>query len=220
MERILNVRTWVVLLTLCTLGSVASAQATSTGTTAATTAGAMAQAGAPTSTSLKVFTPYVGSGLSVGVAVKGHVEGSCFTSSVASPERPDAWRCSAGNAILDPCFVDVRVDEMQLACAQDPFSADVTLLALSEALPSSGAAAEPDYREATPWALELQNGQRCVSLTGATGAIAGLRVNYGCAGGGVVVGGVDRTSSAWQVFYQSAEKSIALEQVEVRTAWY
>jgi hypothetical protein len=32
------------------------------------------------------------------------VNGSCFTSSNASASRPDAWRCSSGNGILDPCY--------------------------------------------------------------------------------------------------------------------
>lgn len=209
MEPFKNARRWLVLLSLFTLVSMAAAQAAPVGTEAA-----------PTSTSLKVFTPYVDGGLSSGITVDGRRDGTCFASSVASPQRPDAWRCSSDNAILDPCFIDMRVDEMQLACAQDPFAGDVTLLTLTEALPSSGTRDEPDYRDATPWALDLLNGQHCVSLTGATGSIAGLRIDYGCVGGGVVVGGPDRTSPVWRVFYQAAGSSVALEQVEVRTAWY
>jgi hypothetical protein len=31
-------------------------------------------------------------------------EGYCWTGSIAAPYRTDAWRCTEGNAIHDPCF--------------------------------------------------------------------------------------------------------------------
>ena len=70
-----------------------------------------------------------------------------------------------------------------------------------------------------PWALELANGQHCTLFTGATAPIAGMRINYGCPGGLVVVGDVDRSLPVWRVFWQG-EKSISLDQTEVVVAWY
>ncbi|WP_211211885.1 hypothetical protein [Deinococcus apachensis] len=181
---------------------------------------AIAQTAGPPATELRLYTPFTpGGGLLVGVAVTGQVGGSCFAASVASPTRPDAYRCSAGNRILDPCFAPLN-DRAPLACSTDPWGANAVLLTRSGALPGRTRAAEPNYPAGTPWALELANGQRCVALTGATAPVAGLRVNYGCPDGGVVAGSIDRSSPLWRVFYQTANRSLSLTQVGVRAAWF
>ncbi len=190
-------------------------------TLGATTPAALAQTG-PQATALRVYTPFQpGGGLVVGVAVMGRASGSCFAASVASPARPDAYRCNAGNAILDPCFAPLD-DRAPLACSRDPWSANATLLTRTGPLPSNAklSAADPDYAKALPWALELGNGQRCTLMTGATAPVAGLRINYGCPDGGIVVGGIDRTLPLWRVFYQTANRSLSLRQVNVDVAWY
>jgi hypothetical protein len=145
--------------------------------------------------------------------------GSCFTRSLASSTRPDAWRCSAGNAILDPCYQRIMGDEKQLACpVGGPWPANIVLLTLTQPLPQEeGKEASRD--SALPWALELANGQRCTMFTGATAPVAGMRINYGCPGGFIVVGDIDRSQPLWRVFVEG-EKSIALEQVDVTAAWF
>lgn len=178
------------------------------------------QAAPPAATQVRVFTPFNSSGLVIGLAVTSKVSGSCFASSVATPQRPDAWRCNAGNAIYDPCFQNLLGDQKELACARDPFSADVVLLTLTKALPQNEHKAEPNYLKGMPWAIELANGQKCVLFTGATAPVAGMRINYGCPDGGQVVGPVDRTLPLWRVFYQTANRSLSLDQVGVVTAWY
>lgn len=181
---------------------------------------ATAQTTAPTATELQVYTPFKpGGGLLIGVAVTGQASGSCFTASVASPTRPDAYRCSAGNRILDPCFASLN-ERDPLACSSDPWGANAVLLTRSGALPGRARGNEPNYAAGTPWALELANGQRCVALTGATAPVAGLRMNYGCPDGGVVAGPIDRSLPVWRVFYESGNRSLSLAQVEVRVAWF
>jgi hypothetical protein len=167
-------------------------------------------------TEIKLLTPYGAAGLSMGMAVTAQVSGSCFAGSAASPSRPDAWRCHAGNAIQDPCFQNRMGDPKVLACARDPWSANVVLLTLTSALPT-----EPrkEMDSTLPWALELANGHRCTMFTGATAPIAGMRINYGCADGFIVVGDIDKTQPVWRVFARG-EKSIALMQVDVTVAWY
>lgn len=175
----------------------------------------------PVATTVRIFTPFNAGGLVVGLASTAELSGSCFTSSVATPERPDAWRCSSDNAILDPCFQDILGDATTLACAQEPFSANVVLLTLTAALPESGASAsETPAFSGLPWALELENGQQCTLLTGATAPIAGLRINYGCSDGSLVAGSMDRSLPVWRVFYQAATRSLSLDQTGVVTAWY
>lgn len=170
-------------------------------------------------TRIKMLTPFGPAGLSIGMAVTQQLNGTCFTRSVASPTRDDAWRCSAGNAIMDPCYHRIMGDEKQLACpVGGPWPANVVLLTLTQALPQDEHKAV-SRDSSLPWALELANGQRCSLFTGATAPIAGMRINYGCPGGFVVVGDIDRSQPAWRVFFQG-EKSIALEQVDVAVAWF
>lgn len=175
----------------------------------------------PALTQTRVFTPFNLSGdLVVGLAVTGEAKGSCETNSAASPQRPDVWRCSAGNVVLDPCVQNLLGDGKTLACAEDPFSANVTLLTLTATLPDTAVMDDPDFTKGLPWALELENSQQCTLLTGATAPVAGMRINYGCADGSQVVGDINRQLPFWRVFYGTAMRSLALEQIGVTTAWY
>lgn len=170
-------------------------------------------------THIKLLTPFGTKGLSDGIQTTDRVSGKCFAASAASPTRPDAWRCSTGNAILDPCYQRILGDEKQLACPVDgPWSQKVLLLTLGEPLPAE--TRKEMSRETTlPWAIELGNGKRCSLFTGATAPVAGMRINYGCPGGFQVVGDIDRSRPMWHVFFQ-AENGSALEQVDVAVAWY
>src|SRR5882672_4662341 len=91
----------------------------------------------PSRTQIKLLTPFGPAGLSIGMAVTEKVNGTCFTSSNASASRPDAWRCSSGNGILDPCYQRILGDENQLACpVGGPWPANVVLLTLTRPLPT------------------------------------------------------------------------------------
>jgi hypothetical protein len=177
------------------------------------------QSGPLTRTSVKLLTPWTPRGLSIGMATTREVTGSCFTRSLASPSRPDAWRCMAGNGLMDPCYQRIMGDEKQLACpVGGPWPANVVLLTLTQALPQEDRKV-PDRDNVLPWALELANGQKCTQFTGATAPVAGMRINYGCPNGFTIVGDIDRSQPVWRVFSQG-EKSIALEQEDVAVAWF
>jgi hypothetical protein len=171
-----------------------------------------------THTGIKLFTPWGSNGLSIGLATTREVDGTCFTRSLASPSRPDAWRCNAGNGLMDPCYQRIMGDEKELACpVGGPWPANVVLLTLKQPLPKE-AYKETSRDRVLPWALELANGLECTQFTGATAPVAGMRINYGCPGY-TIVGDVDRSQPIWRVFFQG-EKSIALEQVDVAVAWF
>ena len=170
-------------------------------------------------TRVRIFTPFSPTGLNSGLTVKERVNGSCMAGSLADASRVDAWRCSAGNQMYDPCFENNFGERGLLACVQMPWTNSVTMLRPISPLP----AAENDKGdpgEILPWALELANGQRCVLLTGATGAVAGMRINYECSDGYYVAGPIDRTLPLWRVFHQPATGSIAMDQIEVSAAWF
>lgn len=169
-------------------------------------------------TQIKLFTPYGPGGLSKTLSVAETVNGNCFAESIADSSRPDAWRCSAGNAIHDPCFANIMSDSKTLACARSPWDGKVTIMNVTTP-PDSGKRKEIPRSQAMPWALDLGNGDHCSLFTGATAPIAGMRINYGCPGGGQVVGDIDRSQAVWKVFYQK-EGAPSLDQIDVTVAWY
>jgi hypothetical protein len=172
-------------------------------------------------TQLRVFTPSVAGRLAAGVAVVAHAEASCFARSLASTGRPDAYRCEADDAILDPCFLDPMGGAGLLYCALEPFSLEVVELALVDGLPEPlDVPADPDYTSARAWALVLEGGQRCTLLTGATAGIAGLRIDYGCDDGSAVLGPIDRSLPVWRVFHRADHGAASLDRVVVVQAWF
>jgi hypothetical protein len=169
-------------------------------------------------TQIKLITPFNSGGLRIGFAVTSRGSGTCFAESAAVPARPDAWRCSIGNAIHDPCFQNILGDPKVLACPDTPWSANVTLLTLTSPLPTADRK-DMNLKDTLPWALELAAGQRCTLFTGATAPIAGMRINYGCPGGFIAVGDVDRSQPVWRIFVQG-EKSISLDLTDIAVVWY
>lgn len=169
-------------------------------------------------TQVTLYVPFTPNGLSIGLAVTRRVSGSCFAGSAASSGRSDAWRCSAGNAILDPCYQGVESGKTVLACPDTPWSANVVLLTLTKDLPQKDANKDTAPK-GLPWALELANGRRCELLTGATFGVAGMRANYGCDDNAYVVGDPDRSLPVWRVFFLGP-RGFAVTQIGVRVAWF
>jgi hypothetical protein len=125
--------------------------------------------------------------------VGAHGSGYCWTASLATATT-DAYRCMAGNAIHDPCFAASR-HARTVACFIDPWHA-VTMLSLTKPLPRHG----PAFGPALPWAIETVDGRRCTFLTGATAAMGGERINYGCIHPrSLLIGGPDRRTSLWTI---------------------
>jgi hypothetical protein len=92
------------------------------------------------------------------MTVTGRLTGSCWTSSIAS-DRSDAFRCMAGNAIHDPCFV---LTKTSVACPQNAFTGRGVVMTLDKPLPP--AASPPAHPQA--WAMLLQSGAQCARGTG------------------------------------------------------
>jgi len=110
------------------------------------------------------------------------VSGECFVSSIAAT-RSDAWRCMTGNEILDPCF-SIPNNTTQVLCVPNPTDPSTFVtMNLTKPLP----AAEPVTTQ-HPWFLQLADGTVCNFFTGATGAVNGERINYGCSDGWVIIG--------------------------------
>jgi hypothetical protein len=91
------------------------------------------------------------------MAVTKTVQGSCWEGSIAA-NRSDAFRCMAGNAISDPCFVR---DSKSVACPDIPTSDTGIVIELTKPLP-----ANPVSGAETPWAMSLESNIRCRAGTG------------------------------------------------------
>jgi hypothetical protein len=193
------------------------------GWTIATAQEATPAAGAPvaplTRTNVRYYLPYSPNGLNPALKATDRATGTCDGGSSVLPGRPDVWFCvETGGGVLDPCFENIWTPDgspPELACASDPFGNEVVLLTATAPLPQAQPSPEPTP---LPWALELANGKRCVLLRGATTAFAGMRLNYGCVGGGSVIGDVDRSSPVWVVSYLD-DGALATNLVAVAVAW-
>ena len=142
--------------------------------------------------------------------------GSCWEGSLALYQDASAWRCTAANQIMDPCFTPPgQPDASQLICASSPW-APATRLMLTQSLPLE-AANSPGSGPTPVWAMELTNGDRCVLGTGTATQVGAVTLDYLCTSGSLA-GKVDRNHQPWTVQYRPARSS-TLRSVGVRNAW-
>jgi len=90
-----------------------------------------------------------------------------------------------GNQIHDPCFEDSAPGEV--ACVADPRQPDkAAFIRFGESLQQ----VTPFPAAPVPhvWAMETAEGVLCTFLQGATGAVNGERLNYGCADKSSLIG--------------------------------
>jgi hypothetical protein len=169
-------------------------------------------------TAIKVYSPFEGTQLAKNLIVDSTVSGSCWTGSIAQSGRSDAWRCMMGDTISDPCYAGYLAKEHVAVCGV-PFSSRVVVIKLTAPLSPSDAN-QPTGTRGDPSEVELGDGARCEMITGATNAINGMRLNYGCYGDKEsVYGDPDRSSSLWKVHVLSTGGS-TMRFVNVRVAWY
>lgn len=168
----------------------------------------------PLTTSARIFTPVIAGTIAPDLTVDQKVEGTCFGNS-SKVQRADAWRCSSGNMIIDPCFSGTSGGP--LACSSTPWTKSVTQLTLTRPLPAPFVT-RATSTDGSAFAIELANGQRCSLIGGATGSIAGRRINYGCPGG-TGLGDIDRSAGLWSIYYVVTGESTA-QAVGVAIAWF
>lgn len=175
----------------------------------------------PESTRAALYRPVVGGELSAGLSIGAnhHLRGECVAGSFGNPGNPAAWRCfgyrdAQLGLIADPCWV---LDAFRMICPRSPWVRTTRALIHSGPLPWELANAASRKE---PWALELENGERCVHRYGGTiVSTAGGEVPlYQCATG-EVFGVPDRSQEPWLAFYSSARGRSA-QPVAIRVAWY
>jgi hypothetical protein len=162
-------------------------------------------------TKTETVHPYDASG-QLSIKVADVARGSCWTMSVAAP-APDAYRCFAGNTILDPCFAPTgQAAPTEVACLAAPWS-NAEMLTLTAPLPKIN----PADASVRPWALELGNGVRCVASTGTVPAVQGVNLGYRCTDG-AYAGLIDTKSATVTADYGDATAQ-TVQSVTVTTIW-
>jgi len=187
---------------------------TTTTSTSASTTSTTVPPGVPSgATAVEFFEPWVGNGLDRTLRVSGTVSGSCFVGSL-SVDDPHAWRCLAGDRLLDPCFAPPAESRpRELACGS-PWSS-LTLLRLEQPLPR--ATADRASQPSVGWLLQLAGGVRCQISQGAAGRLDGVAIAYVCSHGGAA-GALDWSEEPWSVPYLSPSRH-SPERKDVTVAW-
>ena len=158
----------------------------------------------------KQFAPYDESG-KLTVSATAPVDGNCFATSVTVPVS-GVFRCLADNTILDSCFAPVHESSPAIvACFPDPWS-EGQQVRLAGALPSY----DPVLTAGDPWGIQLANGVRCVSVTGAVPVLGKVDLTYQCDGS--TVAGIT-TGDNGAIVAHYGPSSGPLEDVAVSIAW-
>lgn len=187
--------------------------------TTTTTTTTTAPGGTPSSTVTEVFAPWTSEGvLAPGIQVTATLnDGSCSTASLADGADQNAWRCSSGNSVYDPCFAPPDESNVtQVACTQSPWSG-VDVLTLVQPLASSSTGTTGDPGPApVPWYIQLANGDQCGRTTGTASSAGGLSLSYACQLGSA--SSPNTSTEPWTVQYLPNNSQV-VSDVAVITAW-
>jgi hypothetical protein len=137
--------------------------------------------------------------------------GDCGSSN-ADLGRATAYRCVAGNEVVDPCFADPSGAVGYLLCIDN--------MSATKAIHVDPTSRQDDPRpsmdHSLPWIVGLVDGQQCVRSSG--GQINGQDLNYDCPDGHVY-GAPNRASSRWSVAYEPGNSGL-LTPVDLKNAYF
>ena len=161
--------------------------------------GASAAAGAratPT-TRVHVYAPFKGGALAPDLVVRARTRGSCWTHSLASFGRRDAWRCFEGRSeIADPCFGSPRRRNAFVVCPSHAWRRGVVVVTLTKPLPVESVGGRSGGRV---WAIVTTTGEHCLRTTGTTDLVAGTPLLFGWCRAGSLAGEPDTGRRLWTV---------------------
>jgi hypothetical protein len=144
-------------------------------------------------------------------AVRAAGRGQCFTTSITVPIA-HVYRCFGDKEIFDPCFAaPVEAAATSVLCYADPWSA-ARKLTLTAPLPKA-----TPLQHRRPWALQLANGVRCLSVTGTVQIDRGMPLTYQCRDGRAA--GIASEHAGLVVVSYGQPPQGALRRIAVTTMW-
>ena len=172
----------------------------------------------PAGTTLHVFSPWAGSIPARGVVIDRTLRGSCSHGSEVLT-RFDAWHCYVGRRGYDPCFANTRAEVgAHVLCVSSPWE-DAIAIELTKPLPLSLANPAGDPRRFPPWAMVISAGEECELVNGSLGHVAGMRINYACAGSGVLLG-LPTRGKTWTELYAATSTAKTYSRIALRSVWW
>jgi hypothetical protein len=158
-------------------------------------------------------------GLSVSQTLKGNLCGAGSEGVTTTT----AYRCFAGNWVLDPCWAGAG-SKPAVYCVNFPWSKTVTRVTLGS-LDGSAPAPATSSDLGHPWGVQLTDGKQCIAAQGARLVVGNQAAMYECgftATSLELLGSPDRSASLWtfQTVYLKGDKIVHGPTVQVATAWY
>lgn len=147
-------------------------------------------------TLLKLYRPYGDVIEQVPPQVKKILTGACFSQSQLIV-REDAWRCKAGDAIYDPCFVKSGPNRTQALCPQSPWVADSVQIVMKNPIDNERNKTL-DMSRTYPWAIELSHGEHCMAINSGT-LYDEMPIRYRCSKENYLVGHLQRCKNTWSM---------------------
>ena len=169
-------------------------------------------------TELHVFTPWAGSIPARGVTIDKTVKGRCTHGSEVLT-RFDAWHCFVGRRAYDPCFANTRsAVGAQVLCMTSPWE-DATAIELTKPLPLGLSNPQGNPERFPPWAMITAAHQECELVTKSLGRIGGRRINYACAGSGVLLD-LPTRGRTWTAAYAATITATTYHSVALRAVFW
>jgi hypothetical protein len=143
--------------------------------------------------------------------------GSCFTGSDVT-RRDDAWRCTVGNTLYDPCFSSQFA--FGVVVCPVPWQDSGTEIHLTKPLPKASSHTPPSLA-LQPWAVETVSGAFCVLSSGASSVVRGQRLNYFCGKNAKqgLWGFPSRKAQPWTILIAPLNAKVLKHRVAVVRAW-
>ena len=164
---------------------------------------------------------YVSPVTSAGAAVPGyritaHAAGALCES--GSEAVGQAYRCSAGNYLYDPCWAE-KAAAPTVLCLASPWLHIVTALRLDTPL---AALAHVPVEAGEPWGLRLAGGQQCDLAQGAHNVFRGQVIDYYCPAGLALLRGLNRKPATWTArsVLIKPGKLVGGPVEQIQIAWY
>lgn len=166
-------------------------------------------------TELNLYRPYAETTKHLPVTIASIQHGLCASQSKRIV-REDAWNCVTDTGkIYDPCFSKRFGNNAEVICPESPWSGKGIQLTLQKPLDESHQVSL-DMSTALPWAIELANGDQCLSID-SNQIYNNLPVHYQCASGVLLMGDAHRCEAVWTILRYDSQ---GITMMDVSKAWF
>lgn len=166
-------------------------------------------------TVLNLYRPFSETTKHVPVLIEANQKGYCEQQSQRI-KREDAWHCVADDSqTYDPCFSKLFGSNTSVVCPVSPWLGNAVQITLEKPLDNRHQESL-DMSRTLPWAVELQNGERCLSVE-SNQHYDGLQVHYQCAADVALLGDAHRCSPEWTILKHDAS---GISMASLSAAWF